>query len=214
MRQVFQSPDMSSTLYRWNSVSRGMTLVELLVTISILTVVNIALMTLIQSFYKNNNYLIEETSALASARKGVNDAIVSLREASYGDDGSYPIASAATSTVTLYADIDSDETVERVKYILTNGTLYRTLTNSSGSPAAYPAVSQSTTTVATNVRNTNATPLFTYYDDTGTQLSTTSTNVASISSVRVQVLVDLNPNRAPNVFTLSQSATLRNLQRQ
>jgi prepilin-type N-terminal cleavage/methylation domain-containing protein len=210
MQRVLQFQAMSSIPYRW-SRRRGMTLIELLVTLAILSVVNIAIMTLIQSFYKNNNYLIEETSALASARKGVNDAITALRETTYGDDGSYPIAAAATSTVTLYANINSSSSVERIKYVLLDGTLYKTVTASSGNPPVYPSNAQSTSTIATNVRNTNATPMFTYYDNNGTQLSTTSTNVALISSVRVQVLVDLNPNRAPNVFTLSQSATLRNV---
>jgi prepilin-type N-terminal cleavage/methylation domain-containing protein len=210
MQRVLQFQAMSSIPYRW-SRRRGMTLIELLVTLAILSVVNIAIMTLIQSFYKNNNYLIEETSALASARKGVNYSITALRETTYGDDGSYPIAAAATSTVTLYANINSSSSVERIKYVLLDGTLYKTVTASSGNPPVYPSNAQSTSTIATNVRNTNATPMFTYYDNNGTQLSTTSTNVALISSVRVQVLVDLNPNRAPNVFTLSQSATLRNV---
>jgi prepilin-type N-terminal cleavage/methylation domain-containing protein len=210
MSPVSLSQVMSSTPSRW-SKQRGMTLVELLVTLAILSVVNIAIMTLIQSFYKNNNYLIEETSALANARRGVSDAIIALRETSYGDDGSYPIAVAATSTVTLYANINSTATVERVKYILIKGVLYKTVTTASGNPPVYPATAQSTSTIATNVRNTDATPIFTYYDNAGTQLSTTSTNVAAISSVKVQLLVDLNPNRAPNVFILSQSATLRNI---
>ncbi|MDB4992488.1 MAG: Type pilus pilin [Parcubacteria group bacterium] len=191
-----------------------MTIIELLVTISILVVVMGALMMLIQSFYKNNSYLVEETAALASARSGVGNAIVALREASYGDDGSYPIAAAATSTVTLYADLNANGSVERVTYTLQNGTLYRTSANSSGNPPVYPAAAQSTTTIATNVRNTNATPMFTYFDSTGTQLSTTSPAIAAISSVKVQVLVDLNPTRAPNVFTLTETATIRNLRSQ
>jgi len=190
-----------------------MTLIELLVTIAILTVVSIALMSLIQSFYKDNSYLIEETAALASTRSGVNDAITSMREATYGDDGSYPIASAATSTVTVYADVDDDDAVERVTYRLVDGVLYRVVTNAVGYPPAYSHVSDATSTIATNVRNTGATPLFTYYDDAGTELSSTSTPSADISSVQVQLLVDLNPNRAPNVFTLIEKATLRNLQK-
>jgi type II secretory pathway pseudopilin PulG len=188
-----------------------MTLVELMVTIAVMTVVVTATMGLIQSFYKDNAFLVEQTAALASARKGVNQAITDIREASYGDDGSYLISSAGTSTLTLYSDIDNDTYVERVKYDLIDGTLYRTTAQAAGSPPSYAGAAVSTTTVATDVRNTDATPLFTYYDASGTQLSTTSPNIASISSIRIGLLVDLNPTRAPNVFTLSEAATMRNI---
>lgn len=203
-------PAMSSTRYR--SSKRGMTLIEVLVSISIITVVTLALTGIIQSFYKDNSYLIEETSALASARRGVDGAVSALREATYGDDGSYPIGAAGTSTLTIYSDIDQDPGVEKLQYSLVNGTVYEYITNATGSPPTYPSALQSTTTIATNVRNTDATPIFTYYDSAGTQLSTTSTNISSISSVRVQMQIDLNPDRAPNLFTLSETATLRNLQ--
>jgi type II secretory pathway pseudopilin PulG len=191
-----------------------MTLVELLVTIAIVTVVTTAITGLIQSFYKDNAYLVEQTAALASARKGINQAITDVRESSYGDDGSYLITTAGTSTLVLYSDIDQDSYVERVKYSLIDGTLYRTTAQAAGSPPSYAGATQSTSTVATDVRNTDSTPLFTYYDDSGAQLSTTSPNIASVTSIQIQLLVDLNPARAPNVFTLTEKATMRNLSKQ
>lgn len=203
---------MSSTRHRSNS-ERGMTLAELLVTIALVSVISIALMDMVQSFYKDNAYLVEETSALASARGGVNAAVKAMREASYGDDGSYPIVSVGTSTITFFADTDQDAAVEKIHVYLLNGVLYQTVTHSAGTPPTYPAAAAATTTIATDVRNTAASPLFTYFDSSGAQLSATSTNVSAISSVQVQLLVDLNPNRAPNVYLLSQSVTLRNLQK-
>lgn len=188
-----------------------MTFIEVVVTISIMTVVTAALLGIIQSFYRDNDYLIEETAALASARNGIDGTVSTLREATFGDDGSYPIAAAGTSTLTVYADADKDAGVEKLQYTLANGTLYEYLTNATGSPPTYTG-SQSTSTIATNVRNTDANPLFTYYDSAGNQLSTTSTNIAAISSIRVDLEVDLNPARAPNLFTLSEMATLRNLE--
>jgi type II secretory pathway pseudopilin PulG len=188
-----------------------MTLVELLVTIAVLSTVTTALFSLIQSFYKNNTYLMEETAALANARRGLSDAITDIRESSYGDDGSYLIGSAGTSTLVVYSDIDRDSYVERVRYSLDSGVLYRAVTQAVGSPPAYEAVNEATSTVADNVRNTGSTPLFTYYDGTGTQLSTTSPAISAITSVRVEMLVDLNPDRAPNVFDLTEQATLRNV---
>ncbi len=188
-----------------------MTLVELIVTLAILAVVSTALSSMIQSFYRDNNYLLEQMAATDSARRGITDTVKTIREASYGDDGSYPIAAAATSSLTVYSDTDQDLSVEKVQYVLQNGTLYKRITNSAGSPPAYPASPSATTTVATNVRNAASTPVFTYYDSSGAQLATTSPNISEISSVRIQLLVDLNPNRAPNVFTMMETVKLRNI---
>ena len=38
-------------------------------------------------------------------------------------------------------------------------------------------------------------------------------NVTDIASINTTVTVNINPNRAPNNFTLSVGATLRNLRR-
>jgi prepilin-type N-terminal cleavage/methylation domain-containing protein len=192
-----------------SSSSRGFTLIEMLVVIAVLGTAGIAISGLIQSFYKNNAFLLEQTAALDSSRRGVRDAVGSLREASYGDDGSYPIENAATSSLTFYSDFDQDNSVEREKYLLINTVFYRVVTNAGGSPPGYAGQAQSTTTIATEVRNTAANPVFTYYDDTGTLLTGTNIDESRIASVGITLLV--NPNRAPNVFTLRQTATLRNL---
>lgn len=191
--------------------ARGFTLMEVLVVISIMGVAGIALSGMIQSFYRNNAYLLEQTAALENARRGVRSAVSAIREASYGDDGSYPVESAATSTLTFYSDFDRDDSVEKETYQLIDGVLYRVVTNSGGTPRGYVNQPQSTTTIATDVRNTAAVPLFTYYDTAGVELSATSTDESSIVSVVITLMVDLNPQRAPNVFTLQETATLRNL---
>jgi prepilin-type N-terminal cleavage/methylation domain-containing protein len=194
-----------------NNHRRGFTLVELLTVISITTVVMLALTSIIRSFYINNAYLLERTESLSSAQRGVSDSIKAIREASYGDDGSYPIAVAGTSTITIYSNVDGDGSIEKVKYFLSGTNFYRVVYNATGSPPSYNVSPTSTTTIATYARNASTTPVFTYYDTNGTQLSTTSPSIASISSVQVSLLVDLNPNRAPNVFTLTETATLRNI---
>ncbi len=191
-----------------------MTLIEVLAVIAITAVVGIALNSTVVSFYRSNAYLLEETEALGNARQGIGDAVRITREANYGDDGAYPISAAATSTITLYSDIDNDKAVEKVTYTLLNGTLYRATVNAAGTPPSYTGQPVTTNTVAQFVRNSSTTPLFQYYDSAGVQLSTTSTDISKIASISIQLLVDLNPVRAPNVFTLTESATLRNLRAQ
>lgn len=192
--------------------SRGFTLVETLVVIAIVTVVSIAITTAIRYFYQSNAFLLEQTAALDSARRGVLDTVHAIREASYGNDGSYPIAAAATSTITFYSDVKNVGSVAKIRYYLQGTTLYRGVTSSAGSPPSYAGQPETVSTIATYVRNPGTAPVFTYFDVNGLQLSTTtSPNVAQISSVGINMQIDLNPNRAPNIFTLTESATLRNL---
>jgi len=183
----------------------------MMVVIAITAMVGMVLTWTIQFFYKSNAFLLEQTVATENARKGITDAIKVIREMSYGDDGSYPLASIGTATITFFADLDNDLVVERVKYVLLEEVLYRETTNSAGYPPSYVGQPQSTTTIATYVKNTELNHLFSYYNTEGTLLPAIPASIASVSSVRVTFLVDINPLRAPNIFTLTQTATLRNL---
>lgn len=189
---------------------KGFTLAETIVTTAILGVVGIALSSLIMFFYRSNAYLLEQTSAVDSASRGLSTAHRDLREASYGEDGTYPITSAASTTITFFSDVDGDGPVEKVRLYISSGTLYRGVTNAAGNPPSYSGQSEATSMLATSVMNTDALPLFRYYNSTGAEL-TGSIDVAAIRSVSIQLRTDLNPERAPNVVLLERTATLRNL---
>ncbi|MDB5195123.1 MAG: hypothetical protein JWO84_307 [Parcubacteria group bacterium] len=191
---------------------KAFTLIEVIVLIAVTGLLGLTINTLIVNFYRSNAYLIQETSAIDSAHRGLRVSFEDLREASYGDDGSYPIKSAATSTITFFSDVDNDGSVERIRLYLTNGTLYRGVTDSISAPPSYTGQPEATTTIATYVRNSSTTPLFRYYDSDGSELSTTTAiDISQIASVSTTVLVDINPFRAPDILTLTETATLRNL---
>lgn len=191
-------------------MKRGFSLIETIVVVAILAVVGVGLLSMIAYFYRSNAFVLEQTSALDSAHRGIDDAFGVLREASYGEDGSYPIALAATSSMTFYSDVDSDSPVERVRLYLSNGTFYQGVTNAAGSPPSYTGQTESVYTIATWVSNATSTPIFRYYNTDGTEL-TGSIVLSDVASVRLRLDVDLNPLRAPNILTMEQSATLRNL---
>lgn len=197
-------------LHHSKTNTAAFTLIETIIVIALIGVVGGALSNMIQFFYRTNDYVLQEGAAVQNARQGLATAIQNLREASYGDDGSYPIATAATSSITFYADVNNTGDSEKVQFYLSNGTLYRTVTYATGNPPSYAGQSASTSTIATYVQNASSTPVFQYYDDTGTLLSS-PVNVANISSITTTLLIDVDPNRAPGVYTLVGSATLRNL---
>jgi type II secretory pathway pseudopilin PulG len=192
---------------------RAFTLIETIVVVAMTALIFVVIGSLLAYFYKTNEYTLEQATQVWQARSGVEDAMSYLREASYGSDGSYPIANAATSSITFYANINNDSVIEQVTYTLINGTLYRTVAEPSGNPLSYVGASISTTTIATSVVNGTSTPIFTYFDDTGAQLSP-PIDIGDISSVETTVVIDVNVNRAPVPFTLSGGATLRNLRNQ
>lgn len=189
---------------------KAFTLAETVVVTAILGTVTLALTSMIWFFYRSNAYLLEQTSAVDSSNRGLNIAYKDIREASYGEDGAYPIAVAATSTMTFYSDIDKDGPVEKVRLYLSGGTFYRGVTNASGNPPSYSGQPETIYTIATWVKNATSTPAILYYDSAGTELTGT-VNVSNVRSVRIRLDVDLNPQRAPNVLTLERTATLRNL---
>ena len=189
---------------------RGFTLAEMLVVIAITAAVAGSLLYVIQNFYRSNAYVFESAVSVDTARRGIGTTLQDIREASYGDDGSYPIQSVSTSSITFFSDLDDDQGVERVRIFIQNGTLYRVITNSGGNPPSYTGQTSATTTILTYIRNGTSTPLFKYYNAEGALLSATSTDVSEITSVAATLMIDLNPNRAPNILTLTGSATLRN----
>jgi type II secretory pathway pseudopilin PulG len=189
---------------------KGFTLVETVVVVSLTTLVGLGLLAMITFFYRSNAFLLEATSAVDSASRGLNEALESLREASYAEDGTYPLASAATSSVTFYGDMDDDASVERVRLYLSGYVLYRGVTNAGGNPPSYAGQTESVETIATWVKNANATPVFRYFDDDGLELTGTI-DISRVRSVRTRLDVDINPQRAPNILILEGAATLRNL---
>jgi hypothetical protein len=145
-----------------------------------------------------------------NARQGLTVSMQNLREASYGDDGSYPIANAASSTITFNANVSGSANVQKIRYYIVGTTLYRGVTASTGNPPSYSGQPEYSTIIAAYVRNASSTPVFKYYDSTGTLLSA-PINLSAITSITTTLLIDVDPNRSPNVYTLIGSAKLRNL---
>lgn len=190
---------------------RAFTLVEVVVVVAITSVVGLALSSMILYTYRTNTYIYQQSAATDNARRGLEFALQNLREATTGADGSYPVSVAATSSVTFYSDVDVDGSVERVRYFLSGSTLYRGVTNPAGSPPSYTGQSEATTTIASYVKNFIAnSPVFTYYAENGTALAVPA-DPADVRTVGMGVMVDVDPNRTPTTYSLTGSATFRNL---
>ncbi|HEC30504.1 MAG TPA: hypothetical protein ENI66_00625 [Candidatus Yonathbacteria bacterium] len=191
----------------------GMTFIEMLIYISIFTIIILVVTYSAVSFYRYNAYSLEQSQAIDSARRGIEPSINNIREASYSDEGGYPIVSASGDSFIFYSDVDRDNIIEKVRLFLDSGTntFKKGLTKSAGNPPTYDNQPESIFILADNVRNTaNGVSIFKYYDNTGAEVTNLS-NVSSITFVVMSVIVNVNPSRSPNDFTLRASAALRNL---
>jgi type II secretory pathway pseudopilin PulG len=190
-----------------------MTLIEVVVTVGIVAVITVAITQTVIVFYRANRVAFEESYQIRSAERGLQVLVRDLREATYGDDGAYPIGAFASSSITFYADVDRTNPIEKVQYRLSGQRLTRTVTSSTGNPPTYTGAI-ATSTVSDYVRNFDDNiPLFRYYDAAGAEV-TSSSQISRIVSVSVNIIVDITPIHAPGEFTLRSGATLRNLRPQ
>ncbi len=189
----------------------GMTMIEMLVTLSIFIVVMLAITFSLFSFYRYNAYGIEQATAIDSARRGIEPTINNIREAAYSDEGAYPIVSASQNSFLFYSDIDRDNSIEKVRLFLDSGVFKKGTTESAGDPPTYDGQPETVFILAENVRNADqGVNIFRYYDNTGTEILDL-TDVSSITFVKMSVIVNVNPSRNPIEFILNASASLRNL---
>lgn len=190
--------------------SRGISLIESVVWIAVFVAAMLAITSSILLFYRSSTYAIQEAQALTSTQHAMDSVVKTIREAAYSSVGAWPIVSLATSSLTFYANIDSDSYVERVHYYLSTTTLYLGVLKPTGDPANYGG-SETVTVLADYIQNNpQQVNLFTYYDGSGTQISD-MTKIGDVRYVTVNITADLNPLRAPTVTTLRSSAALRNL---
>jgi len=190
----------------------GFTLVEAIVVTTLFSVLTIVLLESIVRFYSINSYTIAQAAEVDSARRGLELIIRDIREMTFADNGTFPLALMGTSTIGFYSDIDRDNSVEYVRYALLGTTLRKYVYNATGTPLTYSTTTpDETIIVSDNVRNiAQATSTFRFYDDTH-KLATATTTVTDIRYVAVQLIVNVDPTRTPGEFTIRSSAAPRNL---
>lgn len=191
---------------------KGMTLVELVVVISIYTILMLAITTTISNLYKFNSYSIAQAGEIDNARRGITQWNRDAKEMTVAEDGNYPVAVIEDHRFGYYSDTDQDALVEYVEYVLTDTTLYKYTYDPSGSPAAYDLSSPSATAILSlYVQNINqGVPSFEYFDNAGNKLTSTSP-VINIRYITAQIIVNIDPIQSPGEFMLKSSIAPRNL---
>lgn len=190
--------------------TRGITALETIIWIGVTVVVVTGISEALITFYRTSNFAIQEATAVTSVQRGLDTMAKKIRVASYSNVGAYPVVSLAANDFVFYANIDSDSAIERVHFYLSGTTLYQGIVEPSGDPASYTG-SETITQISDNIKNASqSVNLFTYYDASGAQI-TDYTKIGDVRFVTINLVADIDPNRAPTLTSLRTSAAMRNL---
>lgn len=107
---------------------------------------------------------------------------------------------AGDYAVNLRADINDDNLWDKIEYYMVNGTLYRRVNDGTAAP------------IMKGLRNEAlATPIFSYFDLNGASLSTdTASRATKTHKVEITLIIDSDPNKLPEPYTLQTRVSLRN----
>jgi len=195
---------------------KSFSLIETIVTIFIFTISLLMITGFIINIYRAYAFNLQQIQAINEARKGIETMIKEIREAKYGDDGSYPIKEAGDFQFIFYSDIDKDSATERVRYFLDGSNFKKGVIEPSGDPPQYVLANEVIAVFSTNVRNSVPGPIFTYYNgdwpiDIVNNPLPTLTRLTETKLMHVYLKVNVNPNRPPDDFELESDAQIRNL---
>ena len=186
---------------------RGVSLLELIFVIGIFSFLTLAAGSFFIRTFQFDRIIGDQLFGQKEGRRIISEIVNVVRTAETSSVGGYPIGVASTSTLTIYANIDSDTLRERVRYWLEGTNLKKGVLKPTGSPLAYSG-QETVTILAQNVRNNSINlPVFQYYDEsyTGSGTSTALTIPVSLTSIRM-VRVTVEINKQGGAFT---SAPLR-----
>lgn len=186
----------------------------MIVVIAIFGIIAVAITSFQRDVIMNNKYSSDSLTSAQDARNIVRVMIKDLKTASPANDGSFAIVQAATNTLTFYSDTDGDGLKEKIRYFIATTTLKKGSIKPSGTPYTYNPANEIMSYLAYNVKNSTSSPLFEYYDGSYTGTSTPLTQpvtVTNIHLVKINLMIDADPNRSPAIRTYTSQVNLRNL---
>lgn len=188
---------------RFYKSSKGFTLVELIVVISILTLTYFITGNIITTGLKMTRYESEQATAVESARKSMGIITKDIRGANTSERGDYPIVIAKADELAFFNDMNGDNIMEKIRYYVDGINLIREI-HLPGALKDYSVFSASGT-IATYVNNN--VPIFTFYDSNSAETDI----INQIRMVRTYLMINVTPAIAPNDYILESDVNLRNL---
>lgn len=202
---------------KW-SVKKGMTLVELMIAITIVTIGMGGFTLLFANTWRINSYTLEMGRSSIIVSQGLSKMVSHIRGARQADNGAYPIKSADDNDLVIYSDYDKDGITERIHLYKNGQNIIMGITLPGGTiPVTYQAGDQETITIANSIVNTAAEPIFFYFDkdfggdETANPPLSTPANISDIRLIKIHLKINIDPNRAPDNIEMQSFVEIRNL---
>ncbi|MFZ2621146.1 MAG: prepilin-type N-terminal cleavage/methylation domain-containing protein [Minisyncoccia bacterium] len=197
-----------------NIFKKGFSLVEIIISVSILSLIIVTVSTFQKDVFSLNTNLQSNLNIQLDARHLIKTIVAELRKTTSSAVGAYPIELASSTGITFYSDVNNNGSIDKIRYYLSGQTIKRGVISPTGSPAVYNSGSEVTTTLINYVIASSTVPIFQYYTSSYTGTSSPLSIPVDISSVRlvkITVILDTDPNRSPVPITVTSQVNLRNL---
>lgn len=193
---------------RWEQ-QKGFTLVEVLITIPIVTAVILAGLVYMLNSIKASDVLLERNTDELRVRNIIQIVSKHLRSMRNGQQNEYALSLAEDNEVLFYANADVDSDIERIRYRRNGTNLEQGITNPAG--GAY-AVADDVVTVLYDGLIDDGQPLFRYYSGsyTGSEAPLASpVNESNVRFITMRTMTSIG--ETGGIRVLEKSTTLRNL---
>lgn len=197
---------------RKTKLGKGVTIIELLIAMAILSIMGVGLVSLQYILSQNQIAITKSYKYIDDANYIVSAFVKEIRGARQSDNGTYLLTLANDQEVIFYSDIDLDGKVEWVRYYLNGSHLTKETIKPTGYPAVYDLLSKKTSVVSENIKNAT-TPLFYYYNedwpsDTTNNPLIVNDRLSKTKTIKIYLRIngDSNPDKD---YIIESSAQIR-----
>ncbi len=168
--------------------SKGMTMLEIIIVLPMVAILTIIVFVLITSSLKSYRYSQAQAQGSYQIANYLERVGRVLR-------GAFDVESADSKSLVIHAYFSPRDNIpDRIRYFVdSSGNLKVGTVVATGTAPnyTYNVASERVTTLLSNIKNDTTTPVFTYYDDNGNQLTGT---IAPTSIKEVGIRFDINPD--------------------
>lgn len=192
----------------------GFTLIEVIMTVAIFSLIAYGLIALVSGVFTNSTQQGSLLVGSDQARKIAFNLTNELRNASTGVNGAYSLAQTDDQQLVFYSYFNNFGDIEKLRYFVQNGKLYKELTKPSGN--TYNSAQEVVISVLDDLANGPSTPIFYYYDGTYNGNTdnhlTQPVNINQIRLIKLNLMVYKKAGVANTAtYTVSDGAAIRQL---